>query len=161
MEFEKASMNMKSFNKFRSALIIKLILLTGIAYRTICSLKRTDLCIENNIIRINNYEIRLPVMLKENFGIYLKISNELKPDREVLFIEFSGKNMSTKTSTLSYFMKLLVRRGDLNGLIKYAITNMIRVGISETVIMEFTGLKKDILNDCYKMVYNKDTKKDI
>lgn len=161
MEFEKASMNMKSFNKFRSALIIKLILLTGIAYRTICSLKRTDLCIENNIIRINNYEIRLPVMLKENFGIYLKISNELKPDREELFIEFSGKNMSTKTSTLSYFMKLLVRRGDLNGLIKYAITNMIRVGISETVIMEFTGLKKDILNDCYKMVYNKDTKKDI
>jgi len=161
VEFEKASMNMKSFNKFRSALIIKLILLTGIAYRTICSLKRTDLCIENNIIRINNYEIRLPVMLKENFGIYLKISNELKPDREELFIEFSGKNMSTKTSTLSYFMKLLVRRGDLNGLIKYAITNMIRVGISETVIMEFTGLKKDILNDCYKMVYNKDTKKDI
>ncbi|MEK4247607.1 hypothetical protein MKZ20_20225 [Psychrobacillus sp. FSL K6-2684] len=152
-EYLKAQNNQKYFNKFRSALIIKLILLTGVPYRTINSIKCTDLNINNSTILINSFEIRLPKILKLNFEKYMRLSNEINLNRDKLFIEFNGNSMSVQTAAVYGFMKSIIGRGDLNGVVKYTIIKMIEEGISERVIKQVTGVEDTIINDCHLKVY--------
>ncbi len=147
-EFIKASKSQKFFNKYRSALIVKLILLTGMAYRTVLSLELKNLDIKHGIIIINGFEVRLPKVLQINIELYLELCSEINPNQEKLFIEFDGNPMSNKTSTLFIFIRTLIGRGDLNGILKYTIIKMIQAGISEDIIKRVTGVKNTIISDC-------------
>lgn len=156
-QFKRAFKTRKYFNRFRSALIIKLILLTGVAYRTLLNIKRTDLDTSHGIIIINEYEIRLPKALQKNFEMYLQLVNELNIERTELFVEFDGRAMNDQTGALFTFLNSFIRRGDLNGLIKYSIIKMIEVGISETIIKKVTGIEETILKDCHARAYDERT----
>jgi len=153
-EFRKAFTSKKYFNKYRSATIIKLIILTGATYRTLLSLKRNDLDIDHGTITINEFEIHLPKSLHNNFKKYIQLLNSIKPDCENLFIEYEGMAMRDTTSTLYTFMEPLIGRGDLNGIIKYSVIKMIESGINETTIKQVTGVEDKIMKDCHLKIFN-------
>lgn len=140
------------FNKYRSALMIKLILLTGITYRTIIKIKIQDLDLQHCSIAINDLTIHLPNNLIDQIDQYVRIRSKIlekeKINNNVLFIESDGKAISSTTSTLAGFLKDLTGRGDLNGIIKYAITNLIRKGINQSIIVKFTGVGSTIYKWC-------------
>lgn len=152
-ELIKAETKEISFNKIRSAIIVKLILLTGAPYRSIYSMNINDLDINNSLILINNFEVRLPKILKRNFERYLELSNNINPNREKLFINFNGDPMSNQTSIVYNFLNSIIGRGDLNGIIKFTIIKMLEIETSEMVIKQVTGLK-DLVNDCHEIVYS-------
>lgn len=140
------------FNKYRSALMIKLILLTGINYRTLIKIKLHDLDLSHSSIKINGFSVHLPNNLIDQFGTYTKIRYDLLEKENIkntfLFMEYNGKTISTGTATLAVFLKDLTGRGDLNGIIKYAITNLIRRGINQSIIVKFTGIGPVIYKWC-------------
>lgn len=144
------------FNKYRSALMIKLILLTGSTYRNLISLTDDNIDLKHCSLTLNNLTIHIPDQLVDQMSIYKGFRKEilkralLIPSTTSWFIEFDGKPISTQTSTVSDFLSELIGRGDLNGIIKCAIIEMIKCGINQSVIQKFTGVGDTIYNDCQK-----------
>lgn len=144
------------YNKFRSALIIKLIVYTGVAYRILPTIGYNDIDTMHCSITINGLTVRLPNNLTDQFRKYLDIRKSLLDKHHkksnYLFIEFNENNLSSKTTTVSSFLKDLTGRGDLNGIIKFSVTNMIKRGINQSIIMKFTSVGDTIYNWCQNEV---------
>lgn len=152
----KAISKKKYYNSFLSALIIKLILLTGIAYREILKLSISNYSPEFNTLTANSFTIHLPVNLSKQFRQYCDVRKQLlinnSKSSEILFIEYNTARLSRITAKTSMFLAGLTGRNDLNGLIKYAIIEMIKKGINESIIKKFTGVGDKIFNDCQEFV---------
>lgn len=146
----------KYYNKFRSALIIKLIVYTGVAYRILPTIGLNELEIKHCLITINDLTIHLPYNLTNQFSKYLDIRESLldkhNKKSDYLFIGFECNNLSNKTPIVSSFLKDLTGRGDLNGIIKYSVTNMIKRGINQSIIMKFTSVGDTIYDWCQNEV---------
>ncbi|MFC4305950.1 hypothetical protein [Cohnella boryungensis] len=140
--------------KFVPALILKLIIFTGIKYRIVPRLKVQSFNIRYGTIDINNFTIHLPYKLIDQLDKYLSIRNK-KSSSDFLFIKSNGEELSEKTSNTAYFLGSLTTRTDLTGIIKYAVVQMINKGINTSIISEFTGVGTTILEDCMKIT-NKD-----
>lgn len=145
------------YNKFRSAIMIKLILLTGTTYRTMTKINISDVDLQHCLITINDLTIHLPNKLIDQLRKYVEVRKIIverngKEDTSSLFTEFNGNEVSNTTSTLSVFLKDLTGRRDLNGLIKFSITNMIKKGINQSIIVKFTAVGDTIYNWCQEEV---------
>jgi len=155
-ELIKSKDKKKFFNKIRSAVIVKLILLTGVPYRAIRNLDVRDIKIDDNTINLNGFIIHIPKTIKEDLTKYVYISKHLRQNQEKLFIEFEGHQINFQTGNTSAFLKGMIGRGDLNALVKFTITEMIRNGVSESVIRQLHGIEKskmDIIEICHANVY--------
>jgi integrase len=139
------------FNKFRSALILKLIVMTGIRYEVIPTLKKTDLNLGHCRITINGFEFMLPKKVYDQFVFYERLLERMSiADRTALFIESNKKTISKVTSTTSNFLKKLTSRGDINGGVgKYAIIKLLEAGMPESAIKEITQAGPTVINECY------------
>lgn len=157
---KKADKMKINFNKYTSALGLKLILLTGIKYLTLTNIRVSDLDLKHCSITINGLTIHLPNDLSDQFNEYVSIRSRLinNKNNDFLFIKFDGDKISKQTSTISSFMAGLTGRRDLNGLIQYTITNMIKQGINQSIIIKFTGIggktsqKQSIYDYCQNRV---------
>lgn len=69
--------NKSDFNKFRSALIIKLTLLTGSVYRQLITLKESDIDIKHCRLTLNGLKIHIPYNLLDQLTEYKKIRREI------------------------------------------------------------------------------------
>lgn len=152
----KATKSSKYYNKILSALIIKLIIFTGLSYRCLREiLYYNTLNLIYNTIKINNFTIHLPHGLLDQFKIYedllFKINNNSE-NRDYLFIKFNSNQLSTITSSssLSNYIKAYTGRQDINGIIRRTIINMILHGINESLIKKLTGIKSTIYEPCQK-----------
>lgn len=153
--FEKAVQKQKYYNKFRSSLVLKLILLTGIRYNVLIEIKKNDLNLKHDLITINGITIHIPMKLSEQFEKYETINSEISNkniNRENLFIEYGMDIISGNTATTSSFLGEALGRKDLNGVIKYTIIEMIKKGINESIIRKFTGVGETIYNECQNHV---------
>ncbi|GIP17534.1 hypothetical protein J40TS1_31760 [Paenibacillus montaniterrae] len=157
-------LNMRMMNdevfekKIVPALILKLVVLTGVKYKIVRSLSINDLNLRYGTIEINRYVIHLPHSLVDQFELYVSLRNE-KANSDYLFIQLSGEQLPDKTGNTAYFLGSLTTRTDLTGIIKFAIVEMINKGIGESIIKEFTGVGKTIFEDCLNLI-NKDIHKD-
>ena len=141
-----------SFHKIRSALISKLIILTGIVYRAVYEIKLSNLDLQHATITINGFTIKLPDDMIDQFKLYTEVRENLNPKEDYLFIEFNGHQLNSITQVLCGFLKQQLGRGDVNGLVKYAIINMIREGMNQNIIKQFTGVGRDIYLSCEEYV---------
>jgi site-specific recombinase XerD len=152
---EKAKTSTAYFNKIRAALIIKLIIFCGVRYEHLHKLTYDSVDWVHNTITVNNFTLHLPHNLRDQFGKYndiiKKINNEEK-ERKFLFINFDGSKLSEKTSSFSNRLKNYTGRMDVNGIIKYAIINMIYKGVNESLIKKLTGVNQTIYNPCQNEV---------
>jgi len=155
--FKKAIKQQKYYNKFRSALIMKLTLLTGVKYEILRTIGKKDLNLKHDLITINDLMIRLPINLSEDFYKYEEINSKIARsnlDRDIFFIEYNKSVISNKTATTSSFLKGILGRGDLNGIIKYTISEMIKKGVNESIIKKFTGIGSKTFDECQEYVNN-------
>jgi DNA-binding ferritin-like protein (Dps family) len=144
----------KHYNKYRSSLIIKLIIIAGLPYRTIRNIKKADINFEDSYIKVNNCKITIMDKFKEQLKIYYDYITE-NSSCVYLFLEKNMKRISTKTTTTAIFLAGLTGRSDLNGIIKPCIVNLIEEGISTKRIMKNTGIGNDIINECHTILDDK------
>lgn len=146
-------LNMRMINdeafdkKIVPALILKLIILTGVKYKVIRNLSLNELNLRYGIIKINRFIIHLPNSLIDQFEFYVSIRSE-KTVSDYLFIKSTGEQLPDKTGNTAYFLGSLTTRTDITGIIKFAIIEMIKKGVGESIIKEFTGVGKTIFEDC-------------
>jgi len=154
------TLNMRMVNdeifdkKIVPALILKLIILTGVKYKIIRNLTVNCLNLRYGTIAVNNYEIHLPHNFKDQLESYLSLRQD-KTDSNLLFIQSNGDQLPDKTGNTAYYLGSLTTRTDLTGIIKFVIIEMISKGLGEGIIKEFTGVGKTIFEDCVKLM-NKD-----
>lgn len=162
IELFKAKQDTKRYyNKFISALCLKLIVYTGVLYRELRKLHINSSLINHDIININGFNIYLPIKLGEQFRYYIKVRENIleknKKESNYLFITFDGKQFPQQTSIISGFLATCTGRNDLNGIIKYAIREMIVNSISDSVIAKLTGAGEYLLKQCLEDVNKQDS----
>lgn len=144
------------FNKYRSALIIKLNILTGSVYRNLIKLQESDIDLKHCNLTLNGLTIHLPNTIVDQMYKYFELRQEIIKKNNVkthsLFIEFNGSPISIYTSTTGEYLMDIIGRRDINGIIKYSIINMIKKGINQSIILKFTGVGDTIYNDCQEIV---------
>ena len=149
-EYMYNEISKKTYNKILSALCIKLISFTGVTYRKIRQIKISDDIEQCNKICIDKFKLYLPENYSKQIKDYIKLRNEIliKENKETdyLFITLEGKQLSTNTSTISDFLGRVIGRGDLAGVVKYAIRNMILAGISDSIISMLTGAGPNLIS---------------
>ncbi|WP_372663773.1 hypothetical protein [Cohnella sp.] len=144
------------YNDFTSCLIIKLLLFTGAKYQIIINLGSSDLKLSQQTIIINGYCIRLPINLFTQLLEYTKIKQKIQSDfykqnSKSLFIRTDGEKLKG-TSFVSDTLVQFTGRGDTTGIIKFAIIEMIKKGINQSVIQDFTGNGSKIYDYCQSKV---------
>ncbi|GAA0358778.1 hypothetical protein [Bacillus horti] len=138
------------YTNFVAALMTKFIMFTGIKVSIIYSIKSKDYIMELNKIRINNYWIRLP----DNYALQLKkyhsiVGNLLSEDGN-LFVNYDGSSIDNNNSIGAFIKNSLVESKSFSTsrVSKYAIIELMKVGISSQIIKEFTGNKDTIIRYC-------------
>jgi hypothetical protein len=143
------------YNDFVSCIIIKLLLFTGAKYQVITNLRSSDLNLKQQILRINGYCIRLPINLFTQLLEYVAIKQLMQSDCDnednSLFIRADGETPQG-TSFISDTLVQFTGRGDTTGIIKFAIIEMIKKGINQSVIQDFTGNGSKIYDYCQSKV---------
>ncbi|MHA7584308.1 hypothetical protein ACX12E_28565 [Paenibacillus vandeheii] len=137
----------KEMNMVTAALIIKLILLTGIPYREIIKISQTSYDNKFGSFCINGISIRLPKGLIEQLDNYIKLSETVTHVNE-LFVTYDGRALPINTSQVVYWLKRLSGRQDLTGVIKFAIVQMLKLDVNQVIIEKFTKVGLKIIQSC-------------
>ncbi len=147
--------NKKGFEKLVAALSIKIILLTGIKYGVARKIKLEDINICTNVVKVNGFNIRLPLKLSTQLQYYMKVREELSliDSKGYLFVTYNGEAWGEKTSS-SKVPNVLAQwtgRTDTTGLTKYGINNLIKAGVNDSVITKLTGAEDTLLRSCIRL----------
>lgn len=140
-----------SYSKVCCMLAVKLILLTGAKYSIIRNLEYDDLNIQLNTLRINGFNIRLPINLSKQFQVYNKLRSETIPSTSnYLFTSQEGKQWGTTTNSngLTDILLLSIMRLDTTGITKYGISNLIKAGVGIKEIEKLSGAGSDLIRSC-------------
>jgi len=154
--------------------MVKILLFLGLKYSRLTSLKLTDFDADNNTLNVmydekNNrhYTVHLPNKLSKQLKHYINLRGEKRFNSQMLFVNRKGNvpdsgflNYFLNKIRNSYVENRLLDEEYLNdknhftptGLIKYAIIQMIRRGINQSVIIDFTGNQEDIYRNCQNEV---------
>ncbi|RRJ66083.1 hypothetical protein EHV15_26590 [Paenibacillus oralis] len=144
----------KEMNMITSALIIKLILLTGIPYREIIKIPVESYYKTIGSFSIDGISIRLPEGLIKQFNCYLELREKIAQGGKELFITYRGKPLPKGTAQVVYWLKQLSGRQDLTGLIKFAIVQMMDLNINHIAIEKFTKVGFKIIMSCKEQFIN-------
>lgn len=144
------------FRRMSAALCIKLMLLTGITYRRARELNLDCLVLNINTITINNYKIRLPLKLSEQFIKYVEIRDDNNMNGKALFVNNNGERWTVQTSgsCIPDYLETDNLKATPTSIIKYGIKELINVGVTQAVISELTGASTSIIEDCLPKTEN-------
>ncbi|WP_136479622.1 tyrosine-type recombinase/integrase [Acetivibrio thermocellus] len=168
------AMELKSFITAEYCVMVKILLFLGLKYSRLTSLKLTDFDADNNTLKVmydekndRHYTVHLPNKLSKQLKHYINLRNEKRFNSQLLFVNRKGNvpdngflNYFLNKIRKSYIENRLLDEEYLNdknhftptGLIKYAIIQMIRRGINQSVIIDFTGNQEDIYRNCQNEV---------
>jgi hypothetical protein len=149
-QFEKDFLKEKSatvYKRMQASLCIKLMILTGITYRTARFLSIDDLDIHKSTISICGFVIRLPKQLSCQFR---KFHDIRKLNSPYLFNNLDGTQWgdSTSESGIPGFLETAISKTTIMSISKYGIIQLINSGINDSVIMSLTGASREVMNDC-------------
>jgi hypothetical protein len=167
--FEK--METKSLMQLQTSIIIKLYLLYGFSSDVLAKQMLDDyiepqhlLCIKNQADSRGDIILELPYILKREFTKLISIRvSDPSLDSELLFVNTKNKTF-TPSQVHAELKKIKCEFEERNkiefdknpftptGLQKYAIINMILIGMNESMIGELTGQKEEIMFDCQLVV---------
>lgn len=143
------------YNDFVSSIIIKLLLFTGAKYQVIINLRSSDFNLKQQTLKINEYSIRLPINLFTQLHAYISIKHQMHSDcdnnDDLLFTRIDGEKLKG-TSFISNTLMQFIGRGDTTGIIKYVLIEMIKKGINQSLIQDFTGNGNKIYDYCQSKV---------
>lgn len=139
---------------FISAIIIKLIMLTGVKNKIISEIKYKDFDRELNKIKINGFWIYMPDDLARQMKNYIDIRNKIVSSHNEefsLFIDTKGNNIGSKYWLMFKILKDLTGETIGESISKYTIMKMIAADIEPLVILKFTGISISTYIYCCEM----------
>ncbi len=153
----------KPLVQFISAIIVKIVMLTGVKNQVIGKILYKDFDKDLNRLKINNFWIHLP----DNLGIQLKkyilvrdsIVTSDSPSYP-LFVNKQGVALDTDYNFMFETLKPIIGSKKAECVAKFTIMNMIRKGINSSIIQEFTSFGIDTYLHCQELVNEEKAKED-
>ena len=140
------------FRKAMAAIGIKMMMLYGITYRELRKMKWDDYDELCGCITVNGFELRLPLML----SVQLRNMKEFVYKKRIvnyenlLFADFQGEawNDITSSSGIPDYMGALIGITSVTSAVKYGISQLLKAGLSDSVIKKVTGASEKLIQGC-------------
>lgn len=141
-----------SFRKAMAAIGIKMMMLYGITYRELRKMKWNDYDEIYDCITVNGFELRLPLKL----SIQLRsikdfiFKKEIVNGDNLIFAGFQGEAWSdiTSSSGIPDYMGSLIGITSVTSIVKYGISQLLKAGLSDSVIKKMTGASEKVIQGC-------------
>lgn len=178
-EYLNKSIDCNNYKNIQVGLIFRLFLLLGLKPEKLFELSASNLDLEYSYLKIpsetnnnNHYKIHLPQTITFLFKklMNLRIKGNYTHSKNLLLfsdsdhenvLESKYTNILLKALEKQFYIENLIDKSLLNkdrsqfthtGFAKYAIINMIKANIPQSLILDFTGNKTDIYDDCHNFV---------
>lgn len=136
--------------KALAALAIKFMLMYGITYRELKNVKWQDYYEHTGQILLNGFKLRLPMRLGWELDRWHNFCKETTRMDEYIFVDYSGKRWgdTTSTSRIPDYILPIIGSGAITSIVKYGIAQLIKAGLSESVIKKITGASDTLIQSC-------------
>ncbi len=140
------------YKRASAALGIKMMLLYGLTYRRVRSIKTFQVDLLRNEIEIKGFKLRLPVRLGKQMARFLQYREEnniLNADL-YLFTDRYGEvwTGNTSSSGIPGFLNTQFGVTSLTGVVKYGISQLLLAGLNDHIIKEITGASDLLISGC-------------
>ncbi|MFO1443298.1 hypothetical protein KDN24_08755 [Bacillus sp. Bva_UNVM-123] len=149
---------------FTSAIVTKLVMLTGIKNQVIDTIKLKDYDSELNIITINNFSIHLPNGLGKQMKLYLELRNCIVDNNDEnypLFVKKDGTSIGIAYEYIFKILKDTLGSASAECVAKYTIMQMIKKGMNLYLIKMLTKFGIESCLHCQELVNDEKTNEDI
>lgn len=141
-----------SFKKAMAAIGIKMMMLYGITYRELRKMKWNDYDEMYNCITVNGFELRLPLKLSVQLRSLKDFifKKEIVNSDNLIFAGFQGEawNDITSSSGIPDYMNALIGITSVTSIVKYGISQLLKAGLSDSVIKKMTGASEKVIQGC-------------
>lgn len=141
-----------NFRKAMAAIGMKMMMLYGITYRELRKVKWDDYDELHSCIVINAFELRLPLKLSEqlkDMKEFVRNKNIVNKD-ELLFTDCFGEPWAevTSYSGIPDYMGALIGITSVTSTVKYGISQLLKAGLSDSIIKKMTGASEKLIQGC-------------
>lgn len=149
---EQEWMDSTKFRKAMAAIGIKMMLLYGVTYRELRKMKWSDYDELYGYIVINDFELRLPSKLwvqMQKIKFYIE-ENRIKNENNLIFTDASGQPWEdvTSYSGIPDYLNALLGITSVTSIIKYGISQLLKAGLSDSIIKKMTGASEKLIQGC-------------
>lgn len=149
---EPGKMDETAFKKAMAALGMKMMLIYGLTYRELRRIKVSQYDGMRNTIWLGEFELRLPI----NMAIQMRRMkdfldrNGIENEQGYFFINLQGRQWGeiTTSSGIPDYLAPLIESTSITGLVKYGITQLLKVGLNDSVIKKITGASDKLIEGC-------------
>lgn len=140
------------FRKAMAAIGMKMMLLYGITYRELRKMKWGDYDEVYGYIIINGFELRLPSKLwvqLQKIKCYVE-ENGIKNENNLIFTDSLGQPWAdiTSYSGIPDYLNALLGITSVTSIIKYGISQLLKAGLSDSIIKKMTGASEKLIQGC-------------
>lgn len=141
-----------SFKMYTAAISVKLIILSGTSFNSISKIELQDFDIKAKTIKINGYELHLPIDLYLQLKKYVRIRNSLETKNTKLLVRSDGTSLKGVSDLEAALVLGNGEKGNVTGITKNIIIKMIRSNIRLNIIMKLTDAGTRNINYCIDVV---------
>lgn len=145
----------RPFYLFISAVMTKLVMLTGVKNQVISTINILDFDLKLNKIKVNNYWIHLPDKLGLDIRKYLILRERLiknQKSTDALFVDKFGQAFTTEYTIMFDIVKDIVGNNKVENISKFTIVELIKKGINTSILQELTSFGDDTIIHCQEIV---------
>lgn len=142
--------NNGEFSAYISSLISKIVLLFGTKNGCLNELKICDYDFRLNKLKVNGIWAHLPDKFAIQMKDYMKFREQIlgTEKEERLFVDIRKEKRKLDNTKMFYILKEVTGNVQAKCIAKYAIMQMIKLGIPAHTIKEFTGYSNDVYQFC-------------
>lgn len=142
--------NNGDFSSYISSLVSKVILLYGTKNGCLNEIKTSDYDDKLNKLNINGFSVHLPDKLAIQMRDYIEYREKLldQEKEKRLFVDIRKGKRKLDNTKMFYILKGVTGNTQGKSIAKYAIIQMIKLGVPSHMIKEFTGYSDDVYRFC-------------
>lgn len=142
--------NNGEFSSYISSLVSKIVLLFGTKNGNLNELKMSDYDYKLNKLKISGFWVHLPDKFAIQMRNYMKFREQIlgAEKEERLFIDIRKNKRKLDNTKMFYILKGITGNVQAKCIAKYAIIQMIKLGVPSHTIKEFTGYSNDVYQFC-------------
>ena len=138
--------------KAMAAIGIKMMMLYGIKYRELRKIKWENFDEFYGFITVNGFELRLPTKLSRQLQQVQQFvfQNKVKSNENLLFTDGNGEPWGeiTSSSGIPDYLGTLIEVTSVTSIVKYGIGQLLKAGLSDSVIKKITGASDKLIQGC-------------
>lgn len=159
---EQMIKNKNPIDEFISALIIKVVMFTGVKNNVIERIRVSDYDLKLNILEINSFSLHLPNELGIQMQKYLLLREKIGRNNNLeLFLNKEGFSVGNKYSSIFKVLKSTIGSHSGESIAKYTIIEMLKKGINFSLIQSLTGFGMDTCLHCQDIVNDEKSNLDL